>query len=75
LTTPPDDATYHQDSCVRREAPVGLLHPRSSEFITSRARLPDQRPEHHQNSHQRRVRFDPVEQRTLDSRTLNPPAR
>ncbi|HEV3475929.1 MAG TPA: hypothetical protein VG127_00470 [Rubrobacteraceae bacterium] len=38
-----------------------------------RPRLPEQRPENHQNPDQRRVGFDPVEQRTLNVRTLKPP--
>ena len=35
--------------------------------------LPDQRTEYHQNPHQCRIRFDPVEQRTINCGTLEPP--
>ncbi len=34
--------------------------------------LPDQRSKHHQNPYQRRVRFDPVGQRTLNGGTFKP---
>src|SRR5215210_5344603 len=54
---------------VLTATPKSLLL-RFRQNLLAAAHLPDQCPKHHKNPNQRRGRFDPVEQRTLNGRTL-----